>query len=144
MFTFVHGVFVMTLFGQDSHGFPNPFQANLSLSMYLAFACLFISHGVSFGCNYFYKGERNRTNLGKLMGQPYARIVVLHIAILFGAFLTMALGSPVGILLILVLLKTVMDVKLHLRERRKNETIVNVNIHHEGHEEQEGFKNNIN
>jgi hypothetical protein len=69
---------------------------------------------------------------------------VLHIAILFGAFLTMALGSPVGILLILVLLKTVMDVKLHLRERRKNETIVNVNIHHEGHEEQEGFKNNIN
>jgi len=122
MFTFVHGVFVMALFGRDSRGFPSPFQVNLSPSMYLAFACLFISHGISFINNYFYKGERNRTNLGKLMGQPYGRIVVLHIAILFGAFLTMALGSPVGILLILVLLKTVIDVKLHLRERRKNKT----------------------
>ena len=88
--------------------------------MLYAIAALFTSHGISFGYNYFYKGERNRTNLAKLMGQPYGRIVVLHLAVLFGGFLTMALGSPVGVLLILVLLKTIIDVKLHLRERRKN------------------------
>ena len=144
-FTAVHGVFVLAFFKQDTEGF-NPFPSGETWPCFLVFvqllfsvigqaismlpgnmlyaiAGLFISHGVSFGYNYFYKGERNRTNLQKLMGQPYGRIVVLHVAIIFGGFLTMALGSPVGVLLILVLLKTVIDVKLHLCERRKNQTV---------------------
>ena len=144
-FTAVHGVFVLSFFNQDNRDF-NPFPAGDTWPCFLAFvqllfnvirqaiamlpanmryavAGLFISHGISFGYNYFYKGERNRTNLQRLMGQPYGRIVVLHIAIIFGGFLTMAFGSPLGLLLILVLLKTIIDVKLHLRERRKNQTI---------------------
>ena len=143
-FTAVHGVFVLAFFKQDAAGF-NPFPAGdtwpcffvfvqllfnvigqaisiLPPNMLYAIAGLFVSHGISFGYNYFYKGERDRTNLKKLMGQPYGRIVVLHIAVLFGGFLTMVLGSPIGVLLILVLLKTIIDVKLHLRERRKNQT----------------------
>jgi len=127
MFTMVHGIFVIAFFKGDfdqGGGLQsNPLLLSLPLSMYIAFVCLFFSHGVSFVNNYFYKGERNRTNLGKLMGQPYGRIVVLHIAVLFGGFLTMTLGSPVGVLLVLVLLKTIIDVKLHLRERKKNQTI---------------------
>jgi hypothetical protein len=144
-FTAVHGVFVLSFFNQDAEGF-NPFPSGdtwpcffafiqllfnvigqaismLPPNMLLAVAALFASHGVSFGYNYFYKGERNRTNLGKLMGQPYGRIVVLHIAVLIGGFLTMAMGSPIGVLLILVLMKTGVDVKLHLRERKKNQTV---------------------
>jgi hypothetical protein len=144
-FTAVHGVFVLTFFKQDTGGF-SPFpsgdtwpcflvfvqllfnvirQAFLIIppNMVYAIAGLFASHGISFGYNFFYKGERTRTNLKKLMGQPYSRIVVLHIAIIFGGFLTMTLGSPVGVLLILVLLKTIIDVKLHFRERRKNQTV---------------------
>jgi hypothetical protein len=143
-FTAVHGVFVLAFFKQDGDFSPFPagdawpchfvflqilfnvIRQALSVvpaNMLYAIAGLFISHGISFGYNYFYKGERTRTNLNKLMGQPYGRIVVLHIAIIFGGFLTMALGSPVGVLLILVLLKTIVDVKLHLRERKKNRTI---------------------
>ena len=142
-FTAVHGVFVLAFFQQDSGGF-NPFPAGDTWPFFLIFvqllfnvigqalmivppnmlyaiAALFFSHGVSFVYNYFYKGERNRTSLQKLMSQPYGRIVVLHIAVLIGGFLTMAIGSPVGVLLILVLLKTIVDVKLHLRERKKNQ-----------------------
>ena len=142
-FTAVHGVFVLAFFNQDSGGF-NPFPSGDTWPCFLVFvqllfnvirqtlmivppnmlyaiAALFFSHGVSFVYNYFYKGERNRTNLGKLMSQPYGRIIMLHIAVLFGGFLTMAMGSPVGVLLILVLLKTIVDVKLHLRERKKNQ-----------------------
>lgn len=142
-FTAVHGLFILLFFKQGAVSpFPtgDPWPCHFVFvqllfnvigqalmivppNMLYAIAALFFSHGVSFVYNYFYKGERNRTNLKKLMSQPYGRIVVLHIAVLLGGFLTMAMGSPVGVLLILVLLKTIVDVKLHLRERRKNQTI---------------------
>ena len=55
-----------------------------------------------------------------LMMQPYGRIIVLHIAIIGGAFAIMLLGSPVFLLLILIGGKIWLDVKMHLLERRKN------------------------
>ena len=53
-----------------------------------------------------------------LMGKPYARVVVLHVAMLVGGFLSMAMGEPAAILFVLVVLKTALDVNFHLRERR--------------------------
>jgi hypothetical protein len=47
------------------------------------------------------------------------RVVVLHIAILFGAFATFILSSPVILLLLLIAGKTVLDLKLHHRSHRK-------------------------
>jgi hypothetical protein len=88
-------------------------------AMLYAMGALFVSHGISFAYNYLMKGEYARIKPDRLMGSPYARIVVMHIAVLFGAFLTMALGSPVGILIILVGLKTSLDVIFHLRQHRK-------------------------
>ena len=143
-FTAVHGMFILAFFKRDANFSPFPAGESwpcflvfiqlllnvirqvvsiLPINMWYAIAGLFISHGISFGYNYFYKGERERTSLEKLMGQPYGRIVVLHIAVLFGGLLTMLLGSPIGVLLILILFKTIIDVKLHLRERVKNQTI---------------------
>jgi hypothetical protein len=55
------------------------------------------------------------------MGSPYGRVVVMHVAIIFGAFLTAALGSPVGILIILVGLKTSLDVIFHMRQHKKHQ-----------------------
>lgn len=54
------------------------------------------------------------------MFQPYARVVVLHIAIIFGGFLAMVLGSGTGVLFILVLGKTVLDLHFHLLERLRD------------------------
>ena len=59
-----------------------------------ALLALFISHGVSFVTNYLLKGEYKKEKVNSLMGRPYARIVVLHVAIIFGGFLTMALNLP--------------------------------------------------
>jgi hypothetical protein len=53
------------------------------------------------------------------MQQPYGRIVVLHLSILFGGFLMMALHSPVWGLLLLVGLKVALDLRGHFAERRK-------------------------
>ena len=80
---------------------------------------LFVSHGVSFVHNYPIKGEFAKANPQKLMASPYGRVAVMHVAIIVGAFLTMALGSPLGVLIVLIILKTVIDLKLHLREHKK-------------------------
>lgn len=57
--------------------------------------------------------------LHTLVGQPYSRVVVMHIAIIAGGFVTMTLGSPVGVLIMLIILKTIIDMKLHLRQHKK-------------------------
>jgi hypothetical protein len=125
MFTFIHGVFVVGLFGgQFRSGMPFPDAAvfwRLLVEHHLVWAGLglIISHAISFGTNYLGRGEFRRAALRDLMQQPYGRVVVLHVAILGGAFLMAALGSPVWGLLLLVALKVTLDLRAHLRERRK-------------------------
>jgi len=80
---------------------------------------LFLSHGVSFVRNYIIAGEYKIARPKELMGQSYSRIVVMHIAILAGAFLSFSIGSPAGVLVVLIVLKTIIDIKLHLRQHRK-------------------------
>lgn len=82
----------------------------------VAFGALFLSHGASFVMNFLLGPEREQQTIGRLMMAPYARIVVLHIAILAGGMGAMALGEPLVVLLALVALKTAMDYRLHLSE----------------------------
>lgn len=127
MFCAVHGVFVLVLFGNDGKfgGGLDGGVAQLSSQIFqggLAFAVLALaaSHLFSFFKNYLADGEYRRTIVPALMFQPYARIVVMHLAILFGGFATMFLGSPVFALLILIAGKTGIDLKFHLRQHRRN------------------------
>jgi hypothetical protein len=69
--------------------------------------------------NFIGDGEYNRANLMLLMHRPYGRIVAMHVAIVLGAGLVMWLGSPLPMLLILILIKTSLDMRLHERERGK-------------------------
>jgi hypothetical protein len=43
----------------------------------------------------------------------------MHLAIVFGAGLVMWLGSPLPMLLILIVAKTILDIRLHEKERGK-------------------------
>jgi len=125
MFTFVHGVFVVVLFGggmKHGAGFPGPETFWHTMQEYhLGWAVLglAISRAISFATNYIGTGEYQRASLLVLMQQPYGRIVVLHIAILGGGFLMMALHSPMVGLLLLVALKIALDLRGHFAERRK-------------------------
>ena len=80
---------------------------------------LFISHGISFVQNYIGKREFRSLSTGDLMGQPYNRIVLLHITIIAGGVPVMMLGSPLPLLAILVGLKIGVDLWLHARSHRK-------------------------
>ncbi len=137
-FTGVHGLFVLALFKKEEAGLPSgetwpcflafvqmlfhvirQAYSVMSAHMKGALVALFLSHGVSFVHNYLLKGEFASARPEKLMFSPYSRIAVMHVAIIVGAFLTMAIGSPLGVLIVLIALKTVIDVKLHLWEHKK-------------------------
>lgn len=125
MFTFIHGIFVIGLFGggfKPGAGFPSPEMFwRIAHENYLGWAILglAISRGISFVTNYLISGEYKRASLQQLMQQPYGRIVVLHLAILGGGFLVMALHSPELGLLLLVALKIAFDLRGHFAERKK-------------------------
>lgn len=123
MFTFVHGIFVVELFGGvKSHGFPNAatfWQVMQENQLGWAVLGLAVSRGVSFVTNYIGKGEYQRASLQQLMSQPYGRIVVMHLAILFGGFVMMGLHSPMVGLVLLVVLKIFLDLNSHVKERKK-------------------------
>jgi Family of unknown function (DUF6498) len=130
LFWLVHGVFVLLLtsgFGSASSVVPfGPFPGDDGLSLSaatgpvlsqvaLAAIALFISHGLSFFLDYVRGREYRTTSIVVEMFRPYGRVAVLHVTILFGAFLAFALGSPLGLLIVLVILKTALDLAFHAR-----------------------------
>ena len=78
-------------------------------------------HLVSFFSNYHGRGEAQRLTLGKVMFLPYRRIVILHVTIVFGGMAVLSAGSPVWLILVLVLAKTGGDLILHIREHQERE-----------------------
>src|SRR6185295_9677361 len=70
---------------------------------------LAISRGASFVVNFLGRREYLRVSVAEQMFAPYGRLLILHLTIILGAFLSLALGSPVGAIVILVLIKTIVD-----------------------------------
>ena len=121
MFTFIHGAFVIGFFGRSYVGnsFPTPdvfLKIVKDNNLYYAMMALFISHSFSFIYNYIIQEEYKKVSLDKLMAAPYARVVILHLTIIAGGFLLMASNSPVGGLVILIILKMLFDIKAHNKE----------------------------
>ena len=124
LFAAVHGSFLFALFGPrkfvDPWGLVSVVPGAIrEAGIEFAVLSIIVSHGVSFIMNYIHGGEYRRASLQQVMGQPYRRVVVLHLAILGGAFAMMALGTPLIGLVLLVVLKTGFDVVAHRAERRK-------------------------
>jgi hypothetical protein len=76
---------------------------------------------VSFFVNFLGKEEYLTVSPDQQMMEPYSRVVVLHVTILAGGFLADSLGAPLAALVLLIVLKTVIDLLAHLREHRKAE-----------------------
>lgn len=126
LFTLVHGIFVFALLGgKESLEVADPVAGLRGMigevlgggGKWAALA-LAISHGVSFGQHFLIGGEYRRTAAPIQMFAPYGRVVVLHVAILLGAFAAQALGSPLPLLAILIGGKIAVDLALHRRSHR--------------------------
>jgi hypothetical protein len=127
LFCLVHGIFVFVLFGPGTLGL-DPFDQLFNIDevfrsehLWWGVLALAASHLWSFFVNFLGHGEYRRTVVPLLMFQPYARVVVLHLAILLGAFFAFALGSNAVVLIVLIVGKTILDLSLHLREHLRIE-----------------------
>jgi Family of unknown function (DUF6498) len=121
LFWAVHGIFVFTLplFASIGSNGSDLGPAPDFWTILFAVAALFISHGVSYLFNFIGSGEYQRTSPIKQMFAPYGRLVVLHVTIIFGAIAISTTGAPVALVVVLVVLKTALDLALHLREHRR-------------------------
>lgn len=116
MFTFVHGLFVVGLLaGHRASSFSLPISHLQGGAALVAIVCIVASHGLSLVANFLLGGEYRRTTLERQMFAPYGRIVVLHVAVLGGAFAILLLGSPMLLLLLLIAGKIALDMVMHWR-----------------------------
>ena len=129
MFWVVHGIFVLTLpqflaFGGEGVGSESGSELfSDPLAIAIVLIGLFISHGLSYRLNFIGRGEYRRTTVARQMGAPYGRLVVLHVTIIFGALAIAFSGAPEAAVVVLVVLKTALDLGLHLAEHRGAETV---------------------
>ena len=131
-FTLIHGFFVIALFGHgikihaslESAGVPfqlvrELWRIALENSLLWGIFSLAASRTFSFYRNYLANGEYENAQVDNLMAQPYGRVMVMHLTLLGGGALLLALNSPLAGLLMLVLLKTLLDLRGHFAERVK-------------------------
>jgi hypothetical protein len=76
------------------------------------------SHLFSFVVNFLMGGEWRSVTPGRLMGEPYGRVIILHVVLIFGAWAVVALGAPVAALALLVVIKIAVDAVAHRRQHR--------------------------
>lgn len=132
IFLSVHGLFIFTLFGARGpfatppgqvtgvDGQPLALLPNTSgIEIAFAFLGLCVSHGVSFVTNYVGRGEYRTATVRELMMQPYGRVVVLHLTVLFGGIAVSMFGAAKPAIALLALLKIGMDLRGHWAERRR-------------------------
>jgi hypothetical protein len=122
MFMFVHGLFVFGLilggFNKGGSGFYTDFGYYM-FQIRWGLLALFTSHCFSFFKNFIIEGERHNTTIEEAMTGPYTRIVVMHITILGGGFLMLAIGTNISFLIIFIIMKILFDLKGHIKERKR-------------------------
>lgn len=120
-FMVIHFLFLYTLFIEPSQKSTGPEGdladvARLFVVLWPALVALFASHGFSFYKNFLGRKEYLGRTVRSQMSEPYTRIIFMQFVLIFGGGLSMALGGPVLILLIVIALKIYFDVRAHLKQ----------------------------
>lgn len=110
-FAAAHGFFLSQLFG-----------AKAEMNALLIGGALFWT-ALSFAASHLVstiiriaRGEFADNKPNEQMGQPYGRVMVMHMVVILGGLAVQAVGSPMGALLLLIAFKIIFDLKAHIRE----------------------------
>lgn len=127
LFCFVHGMFVVLMFGGSTLG------ENVSLDMFAVTRQVFAANpDLAIGLIpivawqvvqfvlFLVRGEVRNTNILSLMAEPYPRIVIVHVTIIFGGFFVMLLNEPLWGVVLLALLKGALDVRAALADAKRD------------------------
>jgi MFS superfamily sulfate permease-like transporter len=115
---FIYGIFIE---GVESMGTTVGQVLEDFLKLWPGLLAICISHGISFWHNFLDKQEYLGRSLNTQMTEPYQRIVIMHITIILGAFLVLALNSAMLALLLLISMKIAADVKAHLKQHKHHQ-----------------------
>ena len=116
-FTYGHGVFVASFFEDQLIGSNNAVGDGLvdvvgfmlsNRGVQLTLLAMFIAHLIEFIIAY---KERKIDAIPAEMFKPYKRIIVLHIAIIFGGFIATKFENTIGVAIVMIALKTYFDLK---------------------------------
>ena len=119
-FMAVHFLFLYTIFVKPESGMVSGNDladvTQLFVALSPALAALFISHAFSFYKNFLGRHEYRGRTLNQQMTEPYSRIIFMHLVLIFGGGLSMVLGNPAPVLILVIGLKIYFDVRAHLKQ----------------------------
>ena len=133
LFMFGHLIFIVQIFAyhydaSNGKGLPIPdLYPILSNSSWLIlpFALLFISHFISFIINYINKKEYLNKNANSMFA-PYGRVVIMHLSIMFGGLFSQIFHNNSFSLIILVVLKTTVDLISHNLQHKTHSNKIHI------------------
>ena len=118
-FMSVHLMFIFALFIENEGMSASLIEvASVFTSLWPAIVALFISHAFSYSRNFLGRQEYLRLTIKDQMQKPYTRVVLMHVTIIFGGFLILALKATLPVLVLLILMKIMVDAKAHVKEHK--------------------------
>ncbi len=117
-FLLIYGLFLRGITGGWAPGAAAELSAIFN-PIWTSIAALFVSHGISFYTNFLGKREYEGATVSGLMTSPYSRIMVMHVTLIVGGWIILLMGMPTGALVILLLLKTAVDLQAHRKEHAR-------------------------
>ncbi len=128
LFMAVHMLFIFTLFAGPWAGQIHEARDFIRLivigkDLWIPLLALFVGQGAIFindAVNRFVfaKAPPAKADTGEIMGGFYKRIVVMHLAIMGGAFVAQMIGT-IAPLIVLVLLKTAIEIRFQMKARKE-------------------------
>jgi hypothetical protein len=115
MFTFIHGIFVIAIFGVVMEGLSD-YRAGLGMPLLALIFWQFVSLAADYALTDGFKGQKSED----MLFQPYPRVLALHVTIIAGGWFIAEMGNPVWAVALLVTLKTIGDVGFQMFQSRGN------------------------
>jgi len=121
LFTVIHGIFLFILI-LDIFGMFEPPSPIIWSSVISGSSILILSHFISLIYNFYFQGEVRKATIEKLTTEPYIRIIVMHLVVLFSVIFALLLEKFIPLLspaVFIVVIKTVVDLLSHKHEHKK-------------------------
>lgn len=115
-FLFIYFLFVAGVQPAGSAGGDLQAVAQMFVMLWPALLALFVSHAYSFVVNFLGHHEFESRPVTEQMSEPYRRIIFMHLVLIFGGGLLLALGNPTPVLVLVIAVKIWVDIKAHIKE----------------------------